>query len=248
MKKLLSQDKEILLRNTQAYEYDNFFIKTRGIFGYTAQIRTVLLHLDPQKGDSILDAGCGTGLYSSEIAKKAKSILAVDFSLKSIEILREKINKYNLSNIQTLIGDLALISLPKNYFDKAVSVEVLQHIPTQDKKNLALKNIFSSLKPKGKFIMVVYRYGGWIKPPNPQEEFDHGGVGLYRFAFTPEDCYQIFKEVGFKIVHIGGVLNLHKKIRKRLPAWMSFIEVWFSKLRLSRKLGDYLIVVARKPS
>ena len=171
----------------------------------------------------------------------------MDFSLKSIEILREKINKYNLSNIQTLIGDLALISLPKNYFDKAVSIEVLQHIPTQEKKILVLKNIFSFLKPGGKFIMVVYRYGGWIKFPKPKEEYDHAGVGLYRFAFTVEDCSLLLGEAGFKIDHIGGVLNLHKKIRKRLPSWMSFIEVWFSKLSLSRRFGDYLIVVAKKP-
>lgn len=243
-----TQEKEVILRDRQAEQYDKSFLQTRGRYGYASQVRTVLAHLKPQTHESILDAGSGTGVYSVEIAKAASRVLAVDFSPKSLEVLRSKIERLQITNIETKVGDLATVLLPAEGFDKAVSIEVLQHVPSHEKKLSVLQNIYNSLKPGGTFIMVVYRYGGWMKFPRPKEEFDHRGSGLYRLAFTELDCCSLLRAAGFHIDHIGGVLNVHKKIRKRLPPWMSLVDCWFSKLAVSRKVGDYFIVVAGKPS
>jgi len=243
-----SQKKEVLLRDSQADDYNKFIIRTRGIFGYKAELKTIISHLKVKKDDVVFDAGCGTGIYTITIAKSCTYVLAVDFSQRSVDLLNKKSKKLNLENIETDVADLALIELPRDKFDKAISIEVIQHIPSHVKKVLVLKNIYRSLKPDGKFIMVVYRWGGWIKFPKLKEESDHGGVGLYRFAFTVKDCYELLNEAGFNIEHIGGVLNLNKKIRKYLPSWMSFIEVWLSRLSLSRNLGEYLLIIGRKPS
>ncbi len=242
-----TQNKEIILRDAHAESYDRELIKIRTLFGKAAEKNTVLAHLKPEKNDSILDAGCGTGIYTIETAQLVHDVMAIDFSSSSIDILNKKLKTAQINNSSTKVGDLALMELPPNRFDKAMSIEVIQHIPTHQKRVLALQNIFNALKPGGKFVMVVYRYGGWIKYPKPKEELDHAGVGLYRFAFEEKDVRQIFTEVGFHVEFIGGVLNIRNKIRKRLPPWLSFVDVWISKLSISRKFGDLLLVRGTKP-
>lgn len=242
-----TQNKEILLRDAHAESYDRELIKIRTIFGKVAEKNTVQAHLKPDKTESILDAGCGTGIHTIQTAKLAHDVMAVDFSSNSIDILNKKLKATQINNVSTKVGDIAIMELPSNRFDKAISIEVIQHIPTHQKRVLALKNIFNALKPNGKFVMIVYRYGGRIKYPKPKEELNHAGVGLYRFAFEEKDAQQIFTEVGFHVEFIGGVLNIHNKIRKRLPPWLSFVDVWISKLGISRKFGDLLLVVGRKP-
>ncbi len=241
------QDQEIRLRDRESSGYDHFYFSSRGPFWSKAQIQSVLLHLHPKTRDRILDAGCGTGIYSLEIAKTPTELFSIDFSSESIKILTEKIKKSNVTNIQCVVGDIAEYEFSKSYFDKAVSIEVIQHIPTHEKRVQALKNIFAALKPGGKLVTVLYRYGGWIKPPHPKEEFNHAGYGLYRYAFTAGDAAEIFTESGFEVEHIGGVLNVPKKIKKRLPASLAFIDYGLSVFSFSKHLGRYLIIVGRKP-
>lgn len=54
------------------------------------------------KDKSVLDIGCGTGIYSSLIAKEAKSVLGVDISAGMLSKLNEYIREFNISNIETL--------------------------------------------------------------------------------------------------------------------------------------------------
>jgi len=246
MKEYPSQEKEIALRDMQAATYDETFVRTRGNFGFTAPVKTVLSPPHPLRSDDVLDAGCGTGVYTMEIAKRAHHVHSVDFSPESIGLLNQRIKSTHIKNVTTSVSDLAVADLPLDSFTKAIAVEVIQHIPTPEKRLRVLRNILGSLKGGGKLLMVVYRYGGWFPKNRPQEEHDHGGVGLYRRAFTPEECRELLEEADFIFEYASGVLNLHRKIRKRLPPSMAFIEVAISKLGFSRRFGDYLIVSGRK--
>ncbi len=51
------------------------------------------------RNKTILDIGCGTGLYSSLMAKEAKSILGVDISSGMLAKLDEYIKEFNIKNI-----------------------------------------------------------------------------------------------------------------------------------------------------
>ncbi|MCL4703665.1 class I SAM-dependent methyltransferase [bacterium] len=242
----VEQNAEIELRDQQATQYDDQFIKTRSLFSYHSQIRTVISHLDPHSYDQVLDAGCGTGIYTLEIARKCCRVLSVDFSRQSISLLQQKTQEHRLNNVDLMVGDLADVRLPANHFSMAICVEVLQHIPGRAKKEAALRNIHCALRQGGKLLIVVYRYGGWIKPPRPQEECNHGGTGLYRYAFTEDDCRSLLKDSGFEIIYISGLHNLPHKLRRRMPISLSFIETGLTHLQFTRRIGDYLIIRADK--
>lgn len=49
---------------------------------------------------SIIDIGCGTGVWTLHLAKEAKEILALDSANAMLEILQEDAKKLNLNNIK----------------------------------------------------------------------------------------------------------------------------------------------------
>lgn len=49
------------------------------------------------KDSTVIDIGCGTGVYTIPIAKEAKKVLALDISPKMLEILKEDSWNYNLT-------------------------------------------------------------------------------------------------------------------------------------------------------
>ena len=59
--------------------------------------------------DTVLDLGCGNGIITIPIAKKTKSVTAVDLSDKMLEILDKKAKEENVNNIKTVKADLSKI-------------------------------------------------------------------------------------------------------------------------------------------
>lgn len=53
-------------------------------------------------GRSILDVGCGTGMYTIRLAKAARSITGLDISEEMLAILRHDAEQYGISNIKTV--------------------------------------------------------------------------------------------------------------------------------------------------
>ena len=55
MSRLNNQKKEVVLRDQQAFDYDQFWLKTRGPFWIKSQIKTVLYYLKAHSEDIVLD-------------------------------------------------------------------------------------------------------------------------------------------------------------------------------------------------
>ena len=56
-------------------------------------------------------------------------------------------------------GDLTEMPFPDSHFDSAVSTHVLDHL--KDKKKKSLEEIYRTLKPGGRLLMVVW-VPGWV--------------------------------------------------------------------------------------
>ncbi len=74
-------------------------------------------------GKRVLDAGCGTGYGSSELAHVASSVTAIDFSSDAISFARDH---YQAPNLVYQTGDC--LSLPDGPFDLIVAFEVIEHL------------------------------------------------------------------------------------------------------------------------
>jgi ubiquinone/menaquinone biosynthesis C-methylase UbiE len=56
--------------------------------------------INVEEGDSVLDIGCGNGAITIPLAKKVRSVTALDLSNRMLDILKENTAAENLSNIK----------------------------------------------------------------------------------------------------------------------------------------------------
>jgi len=99
--------------------------------------------LNPQKGENVLDLGCGTGDLTSEIASKGAKVIGLDLSEKMLERARQKFPQLNFVQ-----GDILALSYPEPV--DAVFANASLHWVT--KPDLAAANIYKALKPGGRLV------------------------------------------------------------------------------------------------
>jgi 2-polyprenyl-3-methyl-5-hydroxy-6-metoxy-1,4-benzoquinol methylase len=110
----------------------------------TNETKEILKQLN-WKGKSVLEVGCGTGLFTSAVAKKGANVLGIDFSKKGIEIAQEK---YQMPNLKFLHQDVKNV---KGNYDVIVSIGTLEHM---DNPLKTLRLMKKHLKSKGKIIIT----------------------------------------------------------------------------------------------
>ena len=99
----------------------------------------------------ILDLGCGTGRNSLFFAQHGFEVFASDIYEKPIGILRDKVNRKNISNIDICNFSFQDILFEDNFFDAVVCTSVLHHAKLKDIER-GIAEIYRVLKPKGCLI------------------------------------------------------------------------------------------------
>jgi len=102
-------------------------------------------------GDVVGDFACGTGYGTSMLSEKASKVIGIDINTKVIDIIKKRYKENNkIEFINSNIIDIKL----KNYFDKIISFETIEHF---DEKDIpCVLNIYiKALKNNGKLIFSV---------------------------------------------------------------------------------------------
>jgi tRNA (uracil-5-)-methyltransferase TRM9 len=112
-------------------------------------IETFLSTLDP--GSTVADVGCGNGKYLGVNPK-----LVMTGCDRSVELLR-------LCKSLHPASDLAMancLSLPfrTGSFDHAISIAVIHHMSTDERRALAIKELLRIVKPHGKILIFVWAF------------------------------------------------------------------------------------------
>jgi ubiquinone/menaquinone biosynthesis C-methylase UbiE len=106
-----------------------------------------------QRGWSILDLGCGTGVFTIEAARRVGPsgvVHAVDVQPAMIDALRGRMRATNLTNIQTHVAPATHLPLDDHSVDCVLMISVL---PMLHGKPSALREVKRVLKPNG--VLVV---------------------------------------------------------------------------------------------
>ena len=107
--------------------------------GYRASVakylRSLNLRLDEES--LVLDAGCGTGLVSmafQEAGLAAKRSIALDLSIKSIEVARDEFQKQKkrIENIDPVQGNILQLPFADETFDLLLICGVLEYTPLDE--------------------------------------------------------------------------------------------------------------------
>lgn len=231
---------EVVVRNDQADQYE-LLVADRGVSWWWIAHRTLINALKIKDGDVVCDAGAGVGIYTREIAKRYPNneIWAVDFSTASIN----KINEFgNSKNINTLVGDLINFALPQTV-DSILCTEAILHIPSEEHRRQAVKNLFSMLNPGGRIVLAVVPF---TKRSHSKVTDGRGNGGYYSYRFTPKELTDLVKSAGFINIRTRGCVNFRGFIRSRLPKWLWWTDTVFSYFSFSQYFGHLIFCTAVK--
>jgi tRNA (uracil-5-)-methyltransferase TRM9 len=104
-----------------------------------------------QKGDKVLDLGCGNGRLVDLLREKEIDYVGVDNAERLIGAAK---NKYPDNNF--IVADSLNLPFPQDFFDKVFSIAVFHHIPSEEYRLKFLNEIKKVLKPKGQIILTVW--------------------------------------------------------------------------------------------
>ncbi|MGA1869157.1 MAG: class I SAM-dependent methyltransferase [bacterium] len=88
--------------------------------------------VDPTANDCVFDAGCGTGINLSKLSSRVEAVIGMDQSEGMITRCKKRIAKEKVFNVKLIIGDISLIGLKSNTFDKIICMSVLQYLNDEE--------------------------------------------------------------------------------------------------------------------
>lgn len=91
------------------------------------KIEAAMRHLEMEKKSMILDAGCGTGLLFSQVAEKARIVIGLDVSKKSLLVARERVRA--LSNVDLVQADADNMPFGGRVFSHVFAFTLIQNTP-----------------------------------------------------------------------------------------------------------------------
>lgn len=192
----------IQARDKAAESYDKSYLESHKYFD--DELKKIVLALNPTGKDLILDAGCGTGLFSQYIAKFCFKLYGIDYSMDSLIEFENK----DLPNVELYKRDITKPLNLKYYFDKVVSIQVIQHIPTHELRLQALKNIREVMKKGGVLVCELQDWTAFCRRKKRilqklKGGFDKGKKELildhfYIYRFSPNEFLSLLEQAGFK--------------------------------------------------
>jgi SAM-dependent methyltransferase len=109
--------------------------------GFVAELGQAAFELfDPQRGERILDIGCGDGTLTRKIAERGAAVTGIDNSLEMIRAAHD-------NGVDALVVDAADLHFAEE-FDAAFSNAALHWMPD---KSAVAAGVFRALKPGGRF-------------------------------------------------------------------------------------------------
>jgi len=107
------------------------------------------------RGKSVLDAGCGTGIFSIIFARNgAGRVVGIDISPGSLETANGLKERFNLSNAEFRLQDMLRLPFPDAAFDIVWAWGTVHH--TTDPFR-AVSELIRVLRPGGSLFLAVYK-------------------------------------------------------------------------------------------
>lgn len=185
---------------------------------------------DNLEGKQLLDAGCGTGLFTAQAIKRQAIVTSVDISPKLVELTKRK-----SPSATSMTATLLDLPFNDNTFDYVISSDVIEH--TQNPYN-ATKELIRVLKPNGKLCITV-----------PNRTFWFFSVKLANFfkirKYQGFENWVHYKEFKKFLIQNNININAYKGVHL-FPFVFSFINPLLYKIdkKVENKFGCIMINIA----
>jgi 2-polyprenyl-3-methyl-5-hydroxy-6-metoxy-1,4-benzoquinol methylase len=193
------------------------------------------------RGKTVLDAGCGCGLFSFNLEKKGFIVTGIDFNKKYLNLAR-KYAKKTKSKTNFICKDLVKIDFIEKYQNIILLGNTLPHF-TMEEFDLILQNLSKGLKKGGRFIIEYNDWVGLLLTHYPKEfiEGENPRVTSKHVDYSPEEG-ALFREFTAR----------KKKFKLKLAVWSPYILDYimnahnFKNIYLGNVRGNKFVSVYEK--
>jgi 2-polyprenyl-3-methyl-5-hydroxy-6-metoxy-1,4-benzoquinol methylase len=183
---------------------------------YYSKSRPEMLEFLPETATTILDVGCGEGIFTKSLKEHSKNNLEI----WGIELMEEQGLKAKNILDKVLIGkceDL-IVELPSNYFDVIYFNDVLEHLVDPSS---VLNLMKAKLNDNGLIVSSIpnVRYHNTFMDLVLNKNWDYQSSGVLdkthlRF-FTKKSIVKMYESMDFEIIEHKGI-NRSKSIKPYL--------------------------------
>ncbi len=105
----------------------------------------------------ILDLGCGNGKYIP-LFKPNQELYALDNSEEFIKIVNSR-----YPHVKTIVSDVTNTTYKSDYFDHIISIAVIHHLASVDRRIQMIKEIYRILKINGTAMITAWAISAYNK-------------------------------------------------------------------------------------
>lgn len=189
----------------------------------------------------VLELGCGTGLFTQELAKTKNQIYAIDISSSLIQQAKKRVKA---KNVHFKLDNAYNTNFKNTFFDYIVGSSILHHLDI----DRAVKEIFRLLKPGGQFIFTEPNL------LNPQIALERSSPFMRRlFNNSPDETAFIKWSIKNKLLKIGFTHVQVKPFDFLHPATPTFLinlvnqaSKLFESMPIIKEIAGSLIITGKK--
>ena len=191
---------------------------------------------------TVLEIGCGAGLYTTEFSQADIDLTSIDVSPDLIKLARENVPPER--NVVFRIEDAHKTSFPDCSFDAIIGSSVLHHLELE----LALREFLRILKPGG---IIKFTEPNYLNPqiallmshPFFRKRFH---VSPDETAFFKWKLQQDLLFQGFSEVNIINFDFLHPQTPESLSLTLNKLTLILEKVPILKEISGSLFITARK--
>ena len=174
----------------------------------------------PFEGMHVLEAGFGSGKFSTGYAMKGARVTGIDIDPQAMEYARRVASALKILSAGSnymwkvpnfLQEDVHKIRFPDNFFDLVFNEGVPQHFPQDEERQLILNEMTRVCKQGGKVIVIGNDGDNPAEALNDKSvKFTYEGMGPQRRCFTREELMSKLSAsglVGVRIFDRSGILE-----------------------------------------
>jgi 2-polyprenyl-3-methyl-5-hydroxy-6-metoxy-1,4-benzoquinol methylase len=193
------------------YQYDDLLIREHDLYANT-KYQILLGHLAGRQGLRVLNAGCGSGELSLQLAAAGHRVLGIDPDSDYIRLARANAERAGVVNCSFAVSSIEDFQTDET-FDCVVATDVLEHIADDE---AAFARLVGLLAPGGTLLLTVPA-GQWLFGFHDESlgHFRRYSAASLRRLLAPRCDIAALRYFGFSLIPV--CLLYSKLLRKPYP-------------------------------
>ena len=111
-------------------------------------------------GSTVVDYGCGPGLFTLAAARlvgAAGTVYAVDLEPRMVELVAQRAQEAGLANVSAVASDGARAALPDGVADFIICVQIMHYQATREERVAVARDLYRLLKADGRVMIMQWR-------------------------------------------------------------------------------------------